>query len=506
MKQAAIDQSLALALQHHQAGRLQEAAEIYRQVVAMQPRNPEALRLLGMIARQQGRLDEAIELIEKSIAIEPARAEAYHNLGDALRSAGNLDAAAAAYARACQLRPDWAEAHGAMGNLLRDQGKLEAAAAAYSRAIALRPELPVGHFNLARVLHDQGQLAEALAAYRKAIQLKPDWADAHNKLANVLWDTGNLDEALTAYARAIELHPDHPAANWSMAKILLEQGQTERAIEFFRKAVQLNPNNAKAHFNLGDALIKAGRLDEARQAFAAAMQLEPDNPKGRFRLAALSGDGSATTAPANYVLDLFDHYAPTFEKHLVEQLQYRVPEQMLQAILAATPQRNFDVLDLGCGTGLCGQQIRPYAKRLVGVDLAPAMIQAAAARGIYDDLLTQDVLAALSDHPDNYDLILAGDVLIYIGDLSALMPAVARALRPDGLFAFSIENHAGEGFFLHSEERFAHSIHYVRAQASAAHLQEISAQRTILRKQAGVEANGWIIVLANPTPLAAVDP
>jgi predicted TPR repeat methyltransferase len=356
-------------------------------------------------------------------------------------------------------------------------------------------------------LHDQGKGPEAIAAYQKAIQLKPDWAEAHNKLGNVLWDQGKLDEAIAAYSRAIELHPGHPAANWSMAKIFLIQNRLDPAIEYFQKAVQFNPGNAKAYFNLGDALIKAGRLDTARSAFMAAIQIEPDSPKGQFRLAALIGDGSATTAPTNYVLDLFDRYAPTFEKHLVEQLNYQAPQQLLQAILSAMPdvksgQRNLDILDLGCGTGLCGQQLRPYARHLVGVDLAPAMIQAAAARQIYDQLLTEDLMRTLRAQPDRYDLIVAGDVLIYVGDLSDFMPAVAGALRSGGLFAFSIENHPDTGYFLHSEERFAHSMSYIREQSRLADLEEVSAQQTVLRKQAGIEASGWIIVLRKPAPSA----
>jgi predicted TPR repeat methyltransferase len=511
MKQAAIDESMARGLQCHQAGQLAQAAAVYRQVLEKQPRHSEALRLLGMVARNEGRLDEAVDLIQKSIAIDPSRAEAHHNLGDALWGQGKLEAAAAAYTKSCQLRPDWAEAHGALGNVLRDQGKLDQAAAAYTKAIQLKPALPVGYLNLGRVLHEQGKRGEAIAAFLKAIDLKPDWPEAHNKLGNVLWDEGKLDQALAAYAKAIELHPSHPAAHWSMAKILLLQNRLDPAIACFQKAVQLNPGNAKANFNLGDALIKAGRLDEARTAFAAAIELEPDSPKGRFRLAALSGDGSATTAPTHYILDLFDRYAPTFEKHLVEQLGYQVPQQLLQLILTATPQRNLDILDLGCGTGLCGQQLRPYARRLVGVDLAPAMIKSAAARQIYDQLLTEDLMSALGTQPNCFDLIVAGDVLIYVGDLSRLMPAVAASLRMGGLFAFSIENHDGPGYFLHSEERFAHSMSYIREQAALAHLQEVSSQQTVLRKQAGIEACGWLIVLRKadvpaPSPSARMEP
>jgi len=196
---------------------------------------------------------------------------------------------------------------------------------------------------------------------------------------------------------------------------------------------------------------------------------------------------------------MFDQYAPKFEKHLVEELKYQAPQQLLLAVRQATPRRDLDVLDLGCGTGLCGQQFRPYARRLVGVDLAPAMIRAAEARGIYDQLITGEILPTLRDAPESYDLITAGDVLIYVGDLTDFMPAVARSLRPGGLFACSIEDYDGPGYFLHPEARFAHSIAYIRELASASRLTEISSDKAAIRRQFGVEVPGRIVVLGKLT-------
>lgn len=481
---------------HHQAGRFSDAAKLYQHVLAKQPKNAEALRLFGLLCLQLGQLNDAFDLIRQSIAVDSQRSETHHNLGDVLRAQGKLDAAVAAYERARQLRPDWAEAHGALGNALYDQHKLPEAAAAYRQAIALKPALPIAHFNLGRVLHEQSLHTDAIAALKKAIELRGNWPEAHNRLGNVLWDENQLDAAADAYTKAIALRPEYPAPNWSLGKILLIQGKPADALVCFQRVVEKNPTLARAYTHLGYALSQMGRPEEANAQYVEAVRLEPDSDLKQFKIAVLSGNNSAKRVPAEYLRTLFDRYADTFDRHLVDRLDYRVPQQLLEAVVADKPGGNWEVLDLGCGTGLCGQQIRSRARWLAGVDIAPAMIRAAAARRIYDELFTDDLIPVLDKKPGSYDVILAGDVLIYVGDVSDLMPAVARALRSGGLFAFSIEHYDGSGYFLHSEERFAHSLPYIRDLAARAGLKEHSVQKVALRKQAGQDVSGYIILLA----------
>jgi predicted TPR repeat methyltransferase len=256
----------------------------------------------------------------------------------------------------------------------------------------------------------------------------------------------------------------------------------------------MNPGNAHAHFFLACRLVKAGRVEESIGEFREALRLKPDSPDWRYQLAAVSGDRSIKTAPAQYVRNLFDFYAPKFDKHLVEKLKYQTPKLLLERVLEATERRELDVLDLGCGTGLCGVEFRPYAKRMVGVDLSPAMLKVAESRKIYDQLTAGDLMPALGAAGDAYDLIVAGDVLVYVGDLSEFMPGVAKALRTGGLLACSIEDYDGPGFFLHPEERFAHSIGYFRDLATASGLIEKSANKVILRRNKDVDVFGWILV------------
>ena len=493
--QAHTEETMTRALEFHRARDFAQAGALYRQILAGNPNHADALRLLGVIARQEGRYDEAIDLIRRSIFINDAKAESHHNLGDALRSAGKLDEAIAAYRHAIGLNPDWPEAHGALGNVLRDQGKSAAAAEAYAKAVKLSPNSAAGHLNLGRALHDQGKFPQAIDAVNKAIALKPDWPEPCNSLGNIFWDQGRLNDAIAQYSKAVELSSNHAAAHQSMGKIFALQGKIEDSIACFRRAVQAEPVNAKAHSYLGHMLAESGRRAEACEAYAEAIRLKPDSPKWRFKLAALSGDSSVTTAPMQHIQDLFDDYAPRFEQHLVDQLNYRGPEQLHEAVERVTDRHDLDILDLGCGTGLCGAQFRSMARWIVGVDLSPAMIESSARRRVYDQLLQGELMIALNETA-RYDLILAGDVLIYVGDLTAMMPAVAKALRSGGLFAFTIEDYAGEGFFLQPQMRFAHSLNYIRSLAKASELSELSATSVMLRKQGATGANGWIIVLS----------
>jgi predicted TPR repeat methyltransferase len=490
-----IEQSLRDALSLHAAGRARDAAALYRQILVVKPEHSDSLRLLGVIAMQDGRIDEAETLIRRSIASDPRRAEGYHNLGDALRRQKKLDEAITCYKKAIELQPNWAEAHGALGDTLREQGKLDQAAEEFKKVIDLKPEFAAGHLAMAKVLAVQGERAKAMQFVETALRLRPNYPDAHDCKGNVLWDEGRMDDAIAAYSEALRIDPSFVPANWHMGKILVRRQRIDEALVYVQRAVQLNPKNAGAYAFLGTVLARAGRKEEAMAAFREGIRLDPNAQAWKFRMSALSGDGKTKTAPMDYVRGLFDEYAPTFEKHLVEKLHYRAPEQILEAVKRATQRADLDVLDAGCGTGLCGQQIRPLARRLVGVDLSAAMITEAKQRGVYDELINAEIVQTMRDAKEEYDLIMAGDVLIYIGDLAEFMPAAAGALRSGGMLACSIETYYQEGFILHSEERFAHSLGYMWKMASASGLKEISATPVPLRRHGDLDVPGHIVVI-----------
>jgi predicted TPR repeat methyltransferase len=177
-----------------------------------------------------------------------------------------------------------------------------------------------------------------------------------------------------------------------------------------------------------------------------------------------------------------------------------VPELLAAAVAAATPDQLMDVLDLGCGTGLCGALLRPMAGTLRGVDLSPAMIAKARERGVYDELEVGDLIESLRRRPKTCDLLTAADVLNYVGDLAPVLDAATLALRPGGLFAFTVEAAAsGDRFELvKGTQRYAHARPHVDHVARIYGFEQRSLEPVILRHDAGKPVHGYLAVLALP--------
>ena len=279
-----IEQAFALALQHHQGGRLAEAEHLYRLILAAQPDHADAMHLLGVIADHAGQHAAGAELIAKAIALLPAVAAFHSNLGEAYRKLGRGDEAIAEYRRAIAIDPLLAEAHNNLGNVLKDQRRLDEAAAACRRALELRPDFPEALNNLGNVLKDQGAPDEAAAAYRHAIELRPGFTEVYSNLSTVLVDQGRLDEALAVCRRALHLDPNLPEAHNNLGNVLRKLGHLDDAVAGYRRAAQLKPDYAEAHSNLGNVLADLCRLDESVAAYRRALELHPGHAEAHSNL------------------------------------------------------------------------------------------------------------------------------------------------------------------------------------------------------------------------------
>jgi tetratricopeptide (TPR) repeat protein len=309
---ATIPQVLARAIEHHRAGRLQAAEQIYRQILAVAPDQPDALHLLGVIASQAGKPEVAVQYIERAIRLRGNAADFHNNLGEAYRALGKIPEAEACYRRALELKPDFTEAHYNLGNTLAEQGKPNEAVACYHRAVELKPDFAEAHNNLGNVLKDQGKLAEAEACYRRALELKPDVAEVHNNLGAALSEMGRPDEAAACHRRALELKPDFAEANGNLGNALRDQGKLDQAIACYRRALELKPGFARAYGNLGNVLRDRGELEQAIGCYRRALELNPDYAMGHRNLgAALQEQGKLDEAAASYrrALELKADYA-----------------------------------------------------------------------------------------------------------------------------------------------------------------------------------------------------
>ena len=296
-----IPEILATAVQHHQGGRLQAAERIYRQILEVEPNQPDAIHLLGAIAHQTGRLDEAAACFRHVLLLKPDFAAAHKDLGNTLKKQGKLDEAAACYRHALELKPDFAEAHNNLGNTMKIQGKLDEAVACYRRTLELKPDSAAAHGNLGVALKEQGKLEEAAACQRRALELKPDYAEARYNLGNVLREQGKLDQAVACFRRSLELKPDFAEAHLNLGNALKEQGKLDEAVACCRRAVELKPDYAEAHSNLGAALTEQGKPDEAVACCRRALELRPDVAAAHGNLGnALKAQGRPEEAIASY--------------------------------------------------------------------------------------------------------------------------------------------------------------------------------------------------------------
>jgi predicted TPR repeat methyltransferase len=286
------------------------------------------------------------------------------------------------------------------------------------------------------------------------------------------------------------------------AETLLASGEPAQAAELLLGALELAPRWAAGWFRLGEMQEVAGLLDQAAQAWAMALKLEPADRLGAALKLQLIGKAPAAAAPPSaFVETLFDHYADGFEDSLVKKLGYGLPDFLGRSIGTARPGRFRLALDLGCGTGLMGERLRPFVDRLEGYDISAGMLRKAKAKGIYD-LLAKADLQHFSHTGDRADLVVAADVFIYLGALERIVGAVETELAEDGIFAFSLETLAGGGdFALLPSRRYAHSEAYARRVLCANGLAVLSLESMVIRHDRRDPVEGLVIVAGKGHPV-----
>lgn len=271
---------LALAIQEalpiHQAGELEAAERIYRQILTIQPNHPDALHLLGFIFHQRGQEEMAAESIGKAVEIAPDRPIFLNNLGIVLGTLGRKEEAISCYQRALKIQPDFYMALGNLGGILADQGQRESAIDCFHKALAIKPDSYEILNSLGNVLIKAGNHPEAITCYQKAIRLQPHLADAYNGMGTALRDQGNHDEAIACLKKGLDLHPNHFDMLNGMGNALLAQGKMDEALANFEKALKINPNHPNTYHNMGGALRSQGKFAEATQLYEKALAINPN--------------------------------------------------------------------------------------------------------------------------------------------------------------------------------------------------------------------------------------
>jgi predicted TPR repeat methyltransferase len=283
---------------------------------------------------------------------------------------------------------------------------------------------------------------------------------------------------------------------------LRDENDFAGAADLFGQTLELVPSWPPAWFALGDAQEQNGNREGAIRSFQKSLALAPDDVLGAsLRLTRLGALPAANAMTQGYIAALFDQYADRFDDHLVKALAYRGPEIITATLqtICAEQQRGFffdSALDIGCGTGLMAKAMAARSTNIDGIDLSPAMVAAASKTGHYRAVWAGDCVECMNNNARSYSLIMAADVLVYIGDLQPLFARAATMLERDGLLSFTVQSHDGDGFVLGDDLRYHHSEAYLRICAGIAGFSVLHLQPCITRQDAGKPVLGFVGVLA----------
>jgi predicted TPR repeat methyltransferase len=418
---------------------------------------------------QKGQVEAAAAAYRDLLTSAPDDVDALHFLGIAEHQLGHPEQGLEHINHALTLAPNHLDAYNNRGNILKHLGRFDEAAADYRKALELGPRDPNALNNLGTVMRSCAKFPEAEALFREVIAIKPDHAPAWQNLGNTLSALDRFDEALNAHLEALRLAPDTP----------------------------------DSYKRVGEALYAVGRIAEAAEVYRRWLGLYPDDARARHYLASCSGQDAPARASDDFVREEFESFANHFDANLAS-LDYRAPSLVHEEVarLCGTPEGRLAVLDAGCGTGLCGPLLRPFARLLAGVDLSPAMVEKARQRGGYDALVVEELTAYLGRHEQTNDLIVSADTLVYFGDLTDVTVAAAGALRPDGRLVFTVEStdptQAPGGYSLNPHGRYSHTADYLRRVLADAGFADGVLREVVLRKEVGKWVSGYLVSARRP--------
>ncbi len=406
-----------------------------------------------------------------------------------------LDDAERLYRRVLRKKSANPEALHFLGLLKFHRGDVEESTALIRRAVTVQPDYADAHANLGRILNKSGDNEAAMRSCREAIRLREDHADAHFNLGVCLLSAEKPAEAITALKRADELKPGNVHTYLQLAYASNKADQIEDACTYYYKAIEVDASQSMAYENLGVMLYARGHIDEAAEIYRRWLDVEPDNPKASHMYSACNESKPPPRASDEYVVSVFNQFAASYDEKLA-LLSYQGPQIVATAVSEiVAPGDPVGILDAGCGTGLCGPLLRPFASTLDGVDLSDGMVEKARALQVYDELVVAELVAFMRTRSAAYDVVVSADTLNYFGDLVDPIAATETCLRPGGWLVFTLEAHAGctEDYSLNAHGRYSHSQDYIESVLTPHGYDVASIAHVELRVENKVPVDGLLI-------------
>ena len=533
-------------LQAHNAGDLSAAEQLYQETLAIKPEHPEANHNIGVVLVAKNELDKALAFFKFALDNSPnvslfwasyidtliklERIGESKTLVKAVKKAGiscdkiealsqhldvkhqdpgpkdsedinklieqqKFDDAIKACLSLTETYPSSALLNINLGQCYFELGQIEPAIESYEKAIEIRPQWAVGFVMLGQIHSAQGNPDQAIENLKKAIAIEPECAEIHLNMGNALQARGNLTEAIKSYQITLNIKLDHAEAYHNMGTALNAMGDYEKAINSYKQAIKINPLSSSSYHNLGLLQEANDNPAEAIENFKEVVRLDPDNLRAKHLLSALTGQQTASV-PDVYVEGLFDSYAAQFDQSLVEQLKYNVPKLIAELLLkyqSVAPLGS--IMDLGCGTGLAGVELKDFCQEIEGIDLSEKMLAKAKQKNVYSKLNHTGIIEYLADAPLDFDLFLSTDVFVYVGELSEVFRLIKSRNKRHGRLAFSTEHTEKADFFLEASGRYSHSKSYIDSLCDKFDYQLLDFSTIDLRKSGSGFITGGLYLL-----------
>lgn len=415
-----------------------------------------------------------------------------------LHQTEQLDEAETLYKTILDQFPKFPEALHFYGLLKHQTGDNDQAISLIEQALTEAPEYSDAYNNLGNIFNNLEQFEKAAECYGKALDLNSDNAAAHNNYGVVLNRLSRVEEAIEAFSKAIALMPDNAEFYKNLGNGFKKQGDFTKSIEAYRKVISLKPYKSENYEYLCVVLYLQGNVEEAISLVKEWLEFDPENPLALHRLYSYTGELDLPRAADEYIAKTFDSFADSFDM-VLKRLEYKAPFLVADALkeIHAKTGKALNVLDAGCGTGLCGPLMKPYAAKITGVDLSAKMMERAKERDCYDELHQAELTAFIDNYASDCDVIVSADTLVYFGDLQPVCQAAAKVLQTGGHFIFTVERTDDEvaaGYKIHPHGRFSHTAAYLNAVIESAGMQMVKLEENRLRFEAGEPVNGFLVV------------
>ncbi len=485
---------VAKALYLQATGQLSCAKETLLNQLNITPKQANARILLADLYYQNKEYEQAIYHYTEATKEKHRHAHPYFNCALAYCQLQNFDQANNELLKVINIDPNHVSALNQLGEISLTQKKYKQACDFFSRALLINNNLAETWHSLALSEFFLQQYQNAIDSFNQCLDIKPQHPTANQECANAYVKLNKFNDAIRHYYRQIEIKPCNDTF-YNLAVCFMYQEKTNDAIEYFNKALKTAHNPTQSNLNLGSLYLKINNLKKAQLHYEAALSVDPENKEAQHILSAITQQNTANRAPSRYISSLFDQYANHYDQHLTQHLNYQTHQLIFDFFNAEEhDKKSLSILELGCGTGLCGELISPYANSLIGVDLSQRMLNIAAKKNIYNKLIKADIFD-LSNLEDQFNWLIAADVFPYCGDLLPLLMSCKNKLTPSGSLLFSVEStHLKRDYYLQTSIRYAHSYQYLENTIKQSGFTSFSIHEVTLRHQYKKPVKGYIIL------------